>query len=112
MTIFARIISGEIPADIIYEDQDVVAFRDIQPQAPAHILVVPRKPIPSIAQATEEDTLLIGRIFLAATKIARDIGIESDGYRLVTNVGDHGGQSVFHLHVHVMGGRPLQWPPG
>jgi histidine triad (HIT) family protein len=112
MTIFAKIISGEIPTDIVYEDEYVVAFRDIAPQAPEHVLVIPRKAIRSVAHAESEDGALMGRVMLAAARVARDLGLDEDGYRLVTNVGQHGGQSVFHLHVHVLGGRQMQWPPG
>ena len=112
MTIFAKIIRGEIPADKVYEDEHVVAFRDIQPQAPTHILVIPRKPLVSVADAGPEDAELLGRLLLAAAQIARDLGLEADGYRLVTNIGRHGGQSVYHLHIHLLGGRQLSWPPG
>ena len=112
MTIFARIISGEIPADKVYEDEHVVAFRDISPQAPVHVLVVPRKPLVSVADAGDEDALLLGRLMLAAAQVARQLGLEEAGYRLVTNVGSDGGQSVPHLHVHVLGGRQMIWPPG
>jgi histidine triad (HIT) family protein len=112
MTIFARIIRGEIPADKVYEDEHVVAFRDISPQAPVHVLVVPRKPIVSVADAQPEDAALLGRLFLAAAQVARELGLADDGYRLVTNIGRHGGQSVAHLHIHLLGGRQLHWPPG
>ena len=112
MTIFARIISGEIPADKVYEDEHVVAFRDISPQAPVHVLVVPRKALVSVADAGDDDALLLGRVVLAAAQVARQLGLEEAGYRLVTNVGADGGQSVPHLHVHVLGGRQMVWPPG
>ena len=112
MTIFAKIISGEIPSEKLYEDEHVVAFRDIHPQAPVHVLVVPRKPLVSVADAGEEDAELLGRLLLAAAKVARSLGLEEDGYRLVTNIGEGGGQSVFHLHVHLLGGRRMGWPPG
>lgn len=112
MTIFARIISGEIPADKVYEDEHVVAFRDISPQAPVHVLVVPRRPLVSVADASDDDALLLGRVMLAAAQVARQLGLEEAGYRLVTNVGADGGQSVPHLHVHVLGGRQMVWPPG
>jgi len=112
MTIFARIISGEIPADKVYEDEHVVAFRDISPQAPVHVLVVPRKALVSVADAGDDDALLLGRVLLAAAQVARQLGLEEAGYRLVTNVGADGGQSVPHLHVHVLGGRQMVWPPG
>ena len=112
MTIFAKIISGEIPSEKLYEDEHVVAFRDIHPQAPVHVLVVPRKPLVSVADAGEEDAELLGRLLLAAAKVARSLGLEEAGYRLVTNIGEGGGQSVFHLHVHLLGGRRMGWPPG
>jgi histidine triad (HIT) family protein len=112
MTIFAKIIAGEIPAEKLYEDEHVVAFRDIQPQAPVHVLVVPRKPLISVADAGPEDAELLGRLLLAAAQVARDLGLAADGYRLVTNIGDRGGQSVYHLHVHLLGGRQMRWPPG
>ena len=112
MTIFAKIIAGEIPAEKLYEDEHVVAFRDIQPQAPVHVLVVPRKPLVSVADAGLEDAELLGRLLLTAAKVARELGLESDGYRLITNIGDNGGQSVYHLHVHLLGGRRMGWPPG
>ncbi|MDP6934573.1 MAG: histidine triad nucleotide-binding protein [Myxococcota bacterium] len=111
-TLFERIIDGEIPADKVYEDEYVVAFRDINPQAPVHVLVVPRKPIVSVASATSAEGELLGKVLLAAAEVARREGLEEKGYRLVTNVGVDGGQSVFHLHVHVLGGRPMSWPPG
>jgi histidine triad (HIT) family protein len=112
MTIFQKIIDGEIPADKVYEDADVLAFRDIQPQAPHHVLVIPKKPIVSMAHAAPEDDALIGKLMRVGAQIARDAGLEADGYRLVTNIGQHGGQSVFHLHIHVLGGRQMSWPPG
>jgi len=112
MTIFAKILSGEIPADLVYEDQDAIAFRDINPQAPTHILVIPRKALVSAAHATAEDTHLMGRLMLVAAEVARQQGLEEEGYRLVTNIGRNGGQSVCHLHIHVLGGRALGWPPG
>ena len=112
MTIFQKIIDGEIPADKVYEDEDVVAFRDIQPQAPVHILVIPTKPIVSVASAAERDQALMGKLMLVAAQVAREQGLENDGYRLVTNIGQYGGQSVYHLHIHVLGGRQMTWPPG
>ena len=112
MSIFARIIQGEIPARKVYEDEHVVAFHDVSPQAPVHVLVVPRKPLVNIASAGPEDAELLGRCLLAAAEVARLLGLEEDGYRVVTNIGRDGGQSVFHLHLHVLGGRPLTWPPG
>ena len=112
MTIFQKIIDGEIPAEKVFEDADVLAFRDIQPQAPHHVLVIPKKPIVSMAHATPEDDALIGKVMRIAAEVARDAGLEQDGYRLVTNIGKNGGQSVYHLHIHVLGGRQMTWPPG
>ena len=109
--LFCRIISGEIPSKKVYADEHIYAFEDINPQAPAHILVVPKKHIRGLKEATAEDAELIGHCHLAAASIARQRGIE-DGYRTVLNVGPRAGQSVFHLHVHLLGGRHLQWPPG
>ena len=110
-TIFSKIIRREIPADILYEDDRCLAFRDITPQAPVHFLVIPLKPIVSIDSAEESDRETLGHLMLVAAKVAREQGL-GDGYRLVTNVGSDGGQSVFHLHIHVLGGRKLTWPPG
>ena len=112
MTVFARIIAGEIPADKVYEDDRCVAFRDIDPKAPVHVLVVPRKPLVSVADAGEEDAELLGHLLLVAARVAREQGLEERGYRLVTNVGVDGGQTVGHLHIHVLGGRSMGWPPG
>ncbi len=109
--LFCRIISGEIPSKKIYEDEHTYAFEDINPQAPTHVLIVPKKHIRGLKEATPEDSQLIGHCHLAAANIARQRGIE-DGYRTVLNVGARAGQSVFHLHVHLIGGRNLQWPPG
>lgn len=111
-TLFTRIIRGEIPAEKVYEDDDVYAFRDINPAAPTHILVVPRKVIPKIVDATDEDALLIGKLVLAANKIAAAEGVVEGGFRYVINCGDDGGQTVYHLHLHILGGRTMAWPPG
>jgi histidine triad (HIT) family protein len=110
-TIFGRIIRGEIPARIEHDDDLCLAFHDVSPQAPTHVLVIPKKPIPSLAEAEEDDELLLGHLVLVATRLARTLGL-GDGYRLVVNCGRNGGQSVDHLHVHLLGGRPLAWPPG
>jgi len=110
-TIFGKIIRREISADIVYEDDDALAFRDINPQAPVHVLVVPKKPIPKLSQASDEDQALLGHLLLVARRVAQQEGLES-GYRVVTNDGAQGGQTVEHLHFHIMGGRALQWPPG
>jgi histidine triad (HIT) family protein len=112
VTVFAKILAGDIPADIVYEDEHVVAFQDVAPVAPTHVVVIPRKPLASVADASPEDATLLGRLLLAGAQVARDLGLEEDGYRMVTNVGRDGGQSVFHLHVHLVGGRPFGWPPG
>ena len=112
MTIFKKIIDGEIPADIVYDDEDCLAFRDVNPQAPIHILVIPKKAMASLAAAEREDERLLGHLLLKVAEIARDQGLEEDGYRVVANIGRNGGQSVDHLHFHLLGGRPLSWPPG
>lgn len=109
--LFCRIINGEIPSKKIYEDERTYAFEDINPQGPTHVLVIPKKHIRGLKEATTEDSDLIGYCHLVAAKIARQRNIE-DGYRTVLNVGPKAGQSVFHLHVHVIGGRNMQWPPG
>lgn len=106
-TIFSKIIRREIPADIVYEDELVTAFRDINPQAPTHILIIPNKLIPTADDVTSDDELALGRLFTAAAKIARDEGIANDGYRLIVNCRNHGGQEVYHLHMHLVGGHPL-----
>jgi histidine triad (HIT) family protein len=111
-TIFGKIIRKEIPATIVYENERVLAFRDIAPVAPTHILVIPKKPISSVADAVPTDAELLGELMLAAAEIARQEGLDKDGYRVVTNIGAAAGQTVFHLHLHLLGGRPLEWPPG
>jgi histidine triad (HIT) family protein len=111
-TIFSKIIRREIPATIVYETENVLAFRDIQPVAPTHILVIPKKPLVSVAHAGAEDKELLGELLLAAAEVARQEGLEEGGYRIVANTGLNGGQTVFHLHLHVIGGRSCSWPPG
>jgi len=111
-TIFAKIARGEIPSDEVYSDDDFYAFRDINPQAPTHILVIPRKPIPKISDATEADQALLGKLILVASKIAEHEGLTKEGFRYVINCGAAGGQEVYHLHLHILGGRQMQWPPG
>ncbi len=110
-TIFSKIIRREIPADIVYEDDLALAFRDITPQAPVHILVIPKKPIPQLSAAESEDHALMGHLLLTAKRVAEQAGLEN-GYRLVINNGTDGGQTVSHLHLHILGGRHMQWPPG
>ena len=110
-TIFGKIIRREIPANIVYEDDLAVAFTDVNPASPSHILVIPKKPIPKIEEATLEDQALLGHLLLTAQKVAKQAGL-NNGYRLVINNGDDGGQTVYHLHIHILGGRPMLWPPG
>lgn len=111
-TLFERIVAREIPAQIVFEDDRVLAFRDINPQAPTHILIVPKTPIPRIAEASTGDCELLGHLLLQAAAVAEKAGLKQSGYRLVINNGRDGGESVPHLHVHVLGGRGLKWPPG
>lgn len=110
--IFCKIASHEIPADLIYEDKDIVAFKDANPQAPIHLLIVPKKHIKSILDISDEDEKLVSKIVRVAQKLAEDLDLTSKGFRLVVNTGDDGGQSVAHLHVHLLGGRSMKWPPG
>ena len=111
-TIFSKIIAREIPADIEYEDEHILAFRDISPQAPVHIIVIPKKQIATLNDVVEADAELIGRMVLTAQQIARNKGVDQSGYRLVMNCNSDGGQSVFHIHIHLLGGRSMSWPPG
>ena len=111
-TLFEKIIAREIPATIVYEDDKVLAFKDINPGAPMHVLIVPKKPIPRIAQAQPEDHQILGYLLLKAAEIARELGLSEKGYRLVINNGPDAGESVPHLHLHILGGRRLAWPPG
>lgn len=110
-TIFKKIIDRQIPADIVYEDDRCLAFKDVSPQAPVHVLVIPKKEIPSVDAIEDEDAELIGHLWLVIRNLARDLGI-SDGYRVVVNCGPAAGQSVDHLHYHLLGGRSMTWPPG
>jgi len=110
-TLFSKIIAREIPADIVYEDEMCLAFRDINPQAPVHVLLIPKQEIPKLADATAPDQALLGHMMLAAGKVARQLGV-GDAFRLVVNNGANAGQTVFHLHLHILAGRPLHWPPG
>ena len=106
-TIFSKIIRREVPADILFQDEQVTAFRDISPQAPTHILIIPNKSIATVNDVTEDDEATIGHMFVVAAKLARDEGVAEDGYRLIVNCNSHGGQIVFHLHMHLLGGRPM-----
>lgn len=110
--LFCKIIAGEIPSGKVYEDDVCYAFNDISPQAPTHVLIVPRKHVDSLDKAAADDTELLGRLMLAAAEIAREKGFAEDGYRVVVNTNGDGGQTVFHLHVHLLGGRPFVFPPG
>jgi histidine triad (HIT) family protein len=110
--LFCKIIAGEIPANKVYADDDVYAFHDISPAAPIHILVIPKKHVAAVKDADGADAELLGRLLLRAGDIAREQGLAADGYRFVINTGNHGGQTVFHLHLHILGGRRMSWPPG
>lgn len=108
--LFCRIAAGEVPADVVHQDDQTVAFRDINPRAPTHVLVIPRRHVPSVANLTDADGDLLGALFGAVRRVAEDAGMLD--YRVVSNIGASAGQSVFHLHLHVLGGRPMSWPPG
>ena len=110
-TIFGKIIRREIPADIVYEDDLTLAFRDISPQAPTHVLVIPKKPIPRLSEAEAADSKLLGHLLLTVKKVAKQVGLKN-GYRVVINNGADGGQTVDHIHLHILGDRQMQWPPG
>lgn len=110
--LFCRIARGEIPATVVYQDDDIVAFRDISPQAPTHILLIPRKHIPDVLALAADDASLLGKIYAVAARLARDEGLAESGFRVVVNNGPDAGQSVPHLHFHLLGGRALGWPPG
>ena len=112
MTLFEKIITREIPADIVYEDDLVLAFKDINPKAPTHILIIPKKPIPRIAEAIPEDHQVLGHLLLKAREVADETGLTEKGYRLVINNGSDAGETVPHLHLHILGGRTMIWPPG
>jgi histidine triad (HIT) family protein len=111
-TVFAKIIRKEIPAKILHEDEHCLAFHDVSPQAPVHVLVIPKKEIESLEQLAAEDGPLLGHMWLTIVQVARQLGLADDGYRVVVNCGRDGGQSVDHLHFHILGGRALGWPPG
>ncbi|HHW92568.1 MAG TPA: histidine triad nucleotide-binding protein [Firmicutes bacterium] len=110
--VFCRIVAGEIPSDIIYEDDTVLAFKDINPQAPVHLLLIPKDHIPSLLELTEADRGLLAHIFAVIQQLAREYELDKKGFRTVINTGDEGGQTVHHLHFHLLGGRFMQWPPG
>ncbi|MBM3967885.1 MAG: histidine triad nucleotide-binding protein [Planctomycetes bacterium] len=111
-TIFSKIILKEIPANILYEDELSLAFADIHPKAPVHFLVIPKRRIVSLGDASDEDAALLGHLQVVVARVAKEQGLSDSGYRVVTNIGSHGGQSVPHLHYHVLGGRAMDWPPG
>ncbi len=110
--LFCKIVDKEIPSNIAFEDDNIMAFHDINPKAPTHVLIIPKKHIATINDVTNEDQMLLGHIMLTAKKLAKELGIEQDGYRLVFNVNQHGGQEVHHIHLHILGGRQMNWPPG
>ena len=112
MTLFERIIAREIPARIVHETEEFIAFHDITPKAPTHVLVVPKKRIARVAAAVPDDAMILGKLLLVAAQVARQLGLETSGYRLVINNGRDGGETVPHLHIHLLGGRPMEWPPG
>lgn len=112
MTIFKKILNKEIPATLVHEDDLCLAFRDVQPQAPTHILIIPKKEIASMAELTPSDKEVMGHMIITASEIAQKEGLAKNGYRLVINTNSDGGQSVYHLHMHILGGRPMGWPPG
>lgn len=110
--IFCKIVAGEIPANKVYDDEQVLAFNDINPQAPTHVLVIPKRHIESLATATADDNQLLGHLLTTASQLARDLGLAERGYRVVFNIGQDGGMAVYHLHAHILGGRRMAWPPG
>ena len=110
--LFCKMVSGEIAPDIVFENEDVLAFRDMNPQAPLHVLVIPKTHIATVNDLTAEDAALVGKLNLAAQQIAADEGVAEPGYRMVMNCNPEAGQSVYHIHLHVLGGRPMSWPPG
>lgn len=110
--LFCRIVEGEVPSERVAEGDDWLAFRDINPQAPVHVLVIPKRHVESVAAFGDDEAEAAGRLLLAAAETARTLGVDEDGYRLVTNRGEKAGQSVFHIHIHLLAGRPMRWPPG
>ena len=112
MTLFEKIVAREIPADILAEDDELIVFRDVNPQAPIHVLLVPKKPIKRLSEAAAEDAVILGKLLLKAKEIAQLLGVSQRGFRVVINNGSYGGETVPHLHLHLLAGRPLHWPPG
>lgn len=110
--LFCKIAKGELPAHVVFEDDSIMAFRDINPQAPTHLLIIPKQHIATINQVSDDDELLMGKLILAAKKLAQSEGLSEAGYRLVFNVNSGGGQEVYHIHLHLLGGRQMTWPPG
>lgn len=110
--IFCKIVNRQIPTAIVYENDDVVAFNDLNPQAPIHALVIPKKHIATLNDTVPEDEVLLGRLFKSATQLAKQLHIDDTGYRIIANCNSHGGQTVFHIHLHLLGGRTMHWPPG
>jgi len=110
--IFCKIVNGDLAADILYQDDEVLAFRDVAPQTPHHILCIPRKHIATLNDVDEQDNALMGKLVLTASKLAQQLGLAQEGYRLVMNCNDHGGQTVYHIHLHLLAGRAMHWPPG
>ncbi len=111
-TVFTKIIARQIPADIVYEDEQVLAFRDINPQAPVHVVIIPKRPIPTLNDLTDGDIDLMGRLFLVAKQVAAGLGVAESGYRTLINCNRDGGQDIFHVHMHLLAGRRMGWPPG
>lgn len=110
--LFCRIIAGDIPSTTVYQDDEVLAFRDINPAAPTHVLVIPKTHISGIAAADDSQQALLGKLMISAKHVAKELGLDDNGYRLVINNGEQGGQTVYHLHMHILGGRDMTWPPG
>ena len=110
--LFCKMVNGEIPPDIVYEDDEVLAFNDINPQAPTHVLIIPKKHIATLNEASDEDTQVLGRLNIVAAQLANKLGFAEDGYRVVMNCNADGGQAVYHIHLHLLGGRSMAWPPG
>lgn len=110
--LFCKLVNGDIPAKILYQDEDVIAFEDIAPQAPTHFLVIPKRHISTLNDLSNDDSALVGKLPITAAKIAKELGIDESGYRVVMNCNEMGGQTVYHIHMHVLGGRSMTWPPG